>query len=625
MRCVFNNITLHNFLSFGDATINLRDKGYCLVKGKNTNPCDRALSNGAGKSTLVSSICWALTGLTIQGVRSNIENMFTQGGCFVSVDFNVDGDNYVVTRYKNHEVYKTDLKIILNGKDISGASYRKSEEVLAEYLPDITFDLLSSVIFLGQGLPNSFTKNTPSGRKEKLEQLTKSDFMIQDVKNRIAQRQDVLETKVKGLREDNIQLETSLTYSNKRLEQVKEELEKLTYNTYEEDLTKANTDLLSLQGEVEEVSSQLEGERVTCENLSFEIATKYETFTQECQQVSNEGNDKIKEIEIEIALLKNKASTLEDTIKELDSIKDVCPTCGQKIPNVHKVDTTEKKKELEKLKDKLHTALTNKDEEEYRYKSLLDSMKTTYNKFITPKRQEYDESYSKVTELGNKKHTLDKQITQCQGQINTLTQLLAVHSTQKTKLEQEEKELTSNIMQINDKLLYNNKELDELQSSLDVIGKMTTLVKRDFRGYLLQNILAYIETKAKEYCHYIFGTTDLEIKQDRNDILVAYCGKEYEALSGGEKQKVDLIIQFALRDMMSKYLNFNSNILFLDEITDNLDSVGCDGLMTLITNVLGDIESVFIISHHTDELTLPTDTEIVIEKDSSCISKIISQ
>ena len=66
MRCVFNKVILHNFLSFGDAEVDLRNKGFCLIKGRNKNPMDRALSNGSCKSTLTSAISWALTGQTTQ-------------------------------------------------------------------------------------------------------------------------------------------------------------------------------------------------------------------------------------------------------------------------------------------------------------------------------------------------------------------------------------------------------------------------------------------------------------------------------------------------------------------------------------------------------------------------------
>ena len=47
-------------------------------------------------------------------------------------------------------------------------------------------------MILGQGMPNKFTNNTPSGRKELLEKLSKSDFMIEDIKNKLSARKNEL-------------------------------------------------------------------------------------------------------------------------------------------------------------------------------------------------------------------------------------------------------------------------------------------------------------------------------------------------------------------------------------------------------------------------------------------------
>jgi DNA repair exonuclease SbcCD ATPase subunit len=98
----------------------------------------------------------------------------------------------------------------------------------------------------------------------------------------------------------------------------------------------------------------------------------------------------------------------------------------------------------------------------------------------------------------------------------------------------------------------------------------------------------------------------------------------FDNLSGGEKQKVDLILQFAIRNMLTVYLNFNSNILVLDEITDFLDKKSCAAVLDLITQELNTIESVFIISHHASALALPIDSEMVIQKNELGISEIIS-
>ena len=83
---------------------------------------------------------------------------------------------------------------------------------------------------------------------------------------------------------------------------------------------------------------------------------------------------------------------------------------------------------------------------------------------------------------------------------------------------------------------------------------------------------------------------------------------------------VDLIVQFALRDMLCKYLDFDSNILVCDELFDGLDSIGCNKVVDLIAN-LTNITSIYIVSHRQD-LSLPVDRNLTIVKDARGISSI---
>ena len=96
----------------------------------------------------------------------------------------------------------------------------------------------------------------------------------------------------------------------------------------------------------------------------------------------------------------------------------------------------------------------------------------------------------------------------------------------------------------------------------------------------------------------------------------------FDSLSGGEKQRCDLILQFAIRDLLQTYLGYSSNILVLDEIFDNLDKQATTKIIDLITEKLKDIESIFIISHHADELTIPIDSELLIVKNEFGISEV---
>ena len=163
-------------------------------------------------------------------------------------------------------------------------------------------------------------------------------------------------------------------------------------------------------------------------------------------------------------------------------------------------------------------------------------------------------------------------------------------------------------------------QINKWANSLSVLQKFDTVLKRDFRGILLKNVVEYIDDAVKNYGSYIFDSASLSFALDNNNISVKLNSKEYEMLSGGEKQKVDIIVQFALRDMLCNYLGFDCNILVLDEVFDNLDSVGCDKVIQLITNKINSVNSIYIISHHAEELDIPVDSYLVIEKDSTGVS-----
>ena len=177
------------------------------------------------------------------------------------------------------------------------------------------------------------------------------------------------------------------------------------------------------------------------------------------------------------------------------------------------------------------------------------------------------------------------------------------------------------LVDFTEKIQYNINMKEYTDKRLSIINKMNTIITRDFRGYLLQNSIEFINNKAKEYSKEVFDTDKLDFQLDGNSISISYDGKEYENLSGGEKQKIDLIVQLSLRDMLCKHLNFSSNILVLDELFDNLDSIGCQRVLNLIATKLNDVESIFIVTHHSD-IAIPVDRELVVIKDSNKISKV---
>jgi len=76
--------------------------------------------------------------------------------------------------------------------------------------------------------------------------------------------------------------------------------------------------------------------------------------------------------------------------------------------------------------------------------------------------------------------------------------------------------------------------------------------------------------------------------------------------------------------MLCKFLNFDCNLLVVDEVFDNLDAVGCERVMSLISS-LNNISSIFVITHHGDELLIPYDEELIVTKNEQGISEVSSR
>ena len=623
MRLIFKSLDIENFMSIGKVHIDFTvQKGYNIVSGINKCMEDNAKSNGSGKSSLWEAISWVLTGTTVRGSK-DIVNINADDGAVVSIVFESDNHEYFLQRSKDHSKFKTNLKIIVDGKDESGKGIRDSEQILKKRLPDLTSSLIGSVIILGQGLPQRFTNNTPSGRKEVLETLAQSDFMITDLKNRLSSRKDELSKKLREhedsilrLTSENNILKVGIDDSNVKIANLPE-IDGLFDKIKTLNESKGNiSNLLSdKQGELQTIKDSLETVDKNYKALVEKKSSEINAVTASYISEGYKYNEDYTALEVEVSILKDK-------IRQIDSIKDVCPTCGQKIPNVNKPDSSALKEKLSEKSAEMMSA-----------KKALDDLKRDIDskaykieeKYSIDMRQLLDEqsdlklSLSKVevniNEYSNKINSLDKEIITCQNLIDNRDKQMAF-------LKSIVSDNTAKIKENEEKILYISVQKEETDHRLAVVNKMYSYATRDFRGYLLSNVINYINTKAKEYCEDVFNTKLIDFTLSGNNIIISYNKRDYENLSGGERQKIDLIIQLAIRDMLCKFLNFSSNIIVLDELFDNLDSVGCQKVLDLISNKLTEVENIYIVTHHSD-ISIPYDNEIIIEKGVNGISRII--
>ena len=615
----FNCVKLNNFLSYKEAELRLDRNGFILVNGENKNPTDNSLSNGCGKSSLFNAIAWCLTGQTTSGIK-DVSNIYLNETTSVEVDFNINDTKYKVVRTKN----PSNIKIYINGEDKSGKGIRDGEQLLAEYIPSLTSTLINSVIILGQGLPQRFTANTPAGRKETLEKLSNSDFMITEIKDRISRRKTYLNNEIRNIEDNKLKIETELNLNNQSIEKTEEDINnllaenikdkeiKLEEGQYKLGQKKLERDRLSekLTEEEDEVG-QIEYNHSELLSNNLDKVDEFKSKLTNTDELLNEVNELNSEIKVK-----------EQELEKLKNIKDTCPTCGQKLPDVHVVDTTSLEQEIGELTHVFDVKRAELDRIIEEKHELVNNFKEQ----LSIEVKEHEELLNKAKfSLVNKRNTLksiEREVQDLEISVNTIKLEIDNYENKLNSLKKELDNLKVSVNNSKEEYQRLDVELINKQEHLAVINKMESLVKRDFRTFLLSNVIEYLNNKCQEYSQVVFNTTELVISQDKNNISIKYAEKEYETLSGGEKQKVDVIIQLAIRDMLRTYLDFSSNILVLDEITDSLDIVGASQLLNLITTKVTDVEAIYIISHHTD-FEIPIDDEILIVKESDSFSRIM--
>ena len=616
----FKKVVVHNFGSYGHAELELQNRGFCLVSGQNNFAKDNALSNGSGKSFLWSAICYALTGETINGIRTNLKNInIDEQECFVQLEFLYNKDLFSIVRYITP---KSDLKIFKNDVDLSGKGIRESEKKLQELIPELNKDLIASTIIIGQGMPNKFSSFSPSGRKELLEKLTKSDFMIEDLKERIHQRLTELSTKVREFEDSLIANRAQLNGYLTNLENIKQTLaqrqrpdfdtlintKQYQINALQQELTQYEKAIAETEKQIENINNQLvaiseEKAKVSSEELS--------AYTVSYTKLVGEKT----KIDLDIA-------NLEKEITKLRSIVDTCPTCGQHLPNVHKPDTSTHEASLSEKTVAKQQILESITRCENQHKEYIAQINAAFNDEISTLNSNLNTARTSLSEYKNKHNqtmfALDQEKTDHSKLIYDKQNWESFITSQQSEITR----LEAEIARLTNLVAITSLSKDDLDQRINIVKKMDSLIRRDFRGYLLTNIINYIDNKAKDYCSIVFGTRELSLALNGNALDITYCGKAFDGLSGGEKQRVDLILQLAIRDLLTSYLSLNANILVLDEVTDFLDKKSCQAVMQLLEKELNTVESVFIISHHAEELELPVDSEIKVIKNESGISEL---
>jgi len=356
--------------------------------------------NGIGKTMAIDAIPFTLYGTTSKGAKGDdVVNNKVGKNCKTWVKFQVNEDQYTVTRYHKYTKYQNTVIINLNGVDI-----KQGHREVLPYLERVVCpqQAFMNALMFGQKVKDFFTDLVDSKKKEIFRKLLDlgmfliyykgADQAYKDIEKQSHDLKNNMQVQI-GLINDAIQQIELLTqkkndFYNDRENQVNGQ-QRLIENTnrllskWEEDLLEANakdTDLESTIMELATIDKQLselaKDDKQLLDNLDNRVKTKIAELKNQAQQAQSETSEKYniilrdlqqKKADIKedmmnvINVLKDEkhqheldksrhlsaCGSLEDRIKEiqthvLDADVSECPLCEQDVDK-HTVETLEGK------------------------------------------------------------------------------------------------------------------------------------------------------------------------------------------------------------------------------------------------------------------------------------------
>lgn len=448
------SITLKNYKRYGDTetTLDLSGNKVRVISGK----------MGVGKTSFVDAIIWVLFNKSLSSV-DGVVNRMTKKNCKVEFNFQVNTDEYSVIRYRKHDEYKNNVLLFKNGKNITGADTKKTQELIEEIIGISYRAMVSSVIFsseiyisflrskgyserlkiieniLNLGIVNKWLDSTKKLMKpisEKIEEyeskISKVDYGVETIENNIAEYKEKSKAKLLEFKKRKASLEETVSLLKNEVEElnkidVKTEIEKVkNFNSIVENNDYINSkikeeeqNLYDLNEILEEINT-LRNNKEFIENIDIDKEIKDQKEHNSLLEKKKELESSIKELAskkiVETVFereIKSSERNVEDLEKELASIehKASCPLCGQEITQEKSEELIAvKRKELEKENknikentEKLKEAVENNKEIEKKQINLSTQIPEIEEKSFTRTIEE-------LQELKQQKNTINASI-----------------------------------------------------------------------------------------------------------------------------------------------------------------------------------------------------------------------
>ena len=543
--------------------------------------------NGHGKSSIALILEEVLFNKNSKGIKkSDILNRYIRDKNYtIELDLERDGNEYTIRC--NRGTQQT-VKLLKNGNDISGHTATQTYKIIEDII-GIDHKSFAQIVYQSNASSLEFLTSADTARKK---------FLIEILNlTKYTRASEVFKEVTLGLGKEIAECQAKITTINNWLDK------------YERtDLTVKSFHIVeTLDVELPKQVAELELEIANLDKTNRKIIQN-NTYKQQLNSIELKipgpakiDQQHIKRLQQEQAEHMKTVRDGEAFVKKLNNLHGICPTCFSQIDSVKVAELiSDKNEEVESARASAAVALIASNELEQQDKLYQQNVK---------QQMEWEKLHILIDNSLPQKTLVKDEL---QSKYNHLAKTLG-ETQQRIKLAEENnlkvQQHNSRVETIKQQLQEMGAELEEHSFQLNLMNERMSILQVLTKTFSTTGLVAYkIECLVKDLeditNKYLVDLSDGRFQigfkvnsSDKLNVIITDNGRDIDinALSGGEKARVNVATLLAIRKLMQTLSSSRINLLILDETVEALD---VDGKEKLVEVLLGEEHlNTFLVSH----------------------------
>jgi len=610
-----------NFLSFGntETVINLDENLVTVIMGENLDTGGEDSRNGVGKSAIQDALCYVLFGATLRGISNQklINDLARKGQSMVVwITFDKGGYSYLVERSERPGKLLMLRKEIDDPTDIRAKEKRKyifdisrnKTETTEEIIALLGFDLtLFSFLVVNTSESDPFFKLAEPKRRDIIEKLF--GFTI------LSERAENLKEQRKSEKKELIKVETEYVTTVKANERIESQITDMNGRSddWEKRKKRSIADLKATIAELEKVD--VEGE-IELLQMADELSAKYKEISAQKREVNGEVAMFKKNISVDESSVKRNQRTIDKHTTALETLdKSICPTCSQhweadpEYRGSLETELTESQEAIILLETSIGESQHGSDEATERLDGIEADLKIT--KTDMDEISGVELTYSSIEEAASAGATLvayEDQLSDTEKEVNPHTE--SIEALKKEAI----KEVSNTGV----------KDMKKLIKHYDFLISLLTDKDSYIRKQIIDRWLPKLNVGIAKYLDILELPHTVKFLPDMSVVILKHgrLEKDYGNLSKGERQRVNIALNFAFQDVF-ELMNYRINFLAVDELIDNgICNRGAENTVNLLKDMAVRKRKRVLLVTHREDIAARVDDMYIVQKEND-ISRIV--